>query len=526
MNDNMLEVIDLHIEVSDRIDSETLVNDFDLTIAPGEIVGIVGESGSGKSMSALAIAGLLSRKDMTKRGTISFCGNNLLTVSRSVLRSVQGKEIGMVFQEPMTSLNPVKTIGWQVEEALRVHEELSDEDLKSRAILMLKDVELDNAEEIYDKYPHELAGGMRQRVMIAAALVCEPKLLIADEPTTALDVTIQAQILELLRKINREKGTAILFISHDLSVVKSLCKRVLVMNKGDIVETGLTKEVFENPKEDYTKRLIDAIPKFKKLTENRPADKSKPILEVKDVYARYKKVTGYFDFKTKKKLIVKGASFNVYEGEIIGLVGESGSGKTTLGKTVLGMLDDVQGEVKHYSKMPQMIFQDPYGSLNPTKIIGRILTEPLRINTTLSKSEMNDKAKEMIRLVGLDESYLTRYPRELSGGQRQRVCIALALMLSPKLIIADEPVSALDVTVQEQILNLLIDLNKKLNIAIIFISHDLKVVYEICNRIMVMKDGEIIEQGTDEEVYLHPKCEYTKGLLKSAGLAEESAVLQ
>ena len=521
MNDNILEVIDLHIEVLDQIDSETLVNDFDLTIAPGEIVGIVGESGSGKSMSALAIAGLLSRKDMTKSGTISFCGSNLLTVNRSELRKVQGKDIGMVFQEPMTSLNPVKTIGWQVEEALRVHEDLPEAELKSRAIAMLKDVELYDAEELYNKFPHELSGGMRQRVMIAAALVCNPKLLIADEPTTALDVTIQAQILELLKKINREKGTAILFISHDLSVVRTLCKRVLVMNKGNIVESGDTNEVFDNPKEEYTQKLIEAIPKFEKITKEREIDKTKLVLEVKDVYSRYQKVTGHFNFKTKKRLIVKGATFNVYEGEIIGLVGESGSGKTTLGKTILGMLDDVSGELKHYTKMPQMIFQDPYGSLNPTKTVERILTEPLRINTNLDKEEMKEKAKEMIELVGLDESYLTRYPRELSGGQRQRVCIALSLMLNPKLIIADEPVSALDVTVQEQILNLLIDLNRKMNIAIIFISHDLKVVYEICNRIMVMKDGEIIEQGTDEEVYHHPKCEYTKGLLRSAGFAEE-----
>ena len=518
MQENMLEVIDLHIEVQDQIDSETLVNDFDLSIAPGEIVGIVGESGSGKSMSALAIAGLLSRKDMTKRGTISFCQNDLLTVSRSVLRNVQGKDISMVFQEPMTSLNPVKTIGWQVEEALRVHEDLPDEELKKRAIDMMEDVELDNAEELYDKYPHELSGGMRQRVMIAAALICNPKLLIADEPTTALDVTIQAQIIELLRKINKEKGTAILFISHDLSVVKSLCSRVLVMNKGNIVESGPTKEVFENPKKDYTKKLIEAIPKFAKITTPNTREDRKLVLEVADVYARYKKVTGYFDFKKKKRLIVKGATFNVYEGEIIGLVGESGSGKTTLGKTILGMLDDVSGTIKHYTKMPQMIFQDPYGSLNPSKTIGKILTEPLIINTDLSKDEREEKAKEMIRLVGLDDSYLSRHPRELSGGQRQRVCIALSLMLNPKLIIADEPVSALDVTVQEQILNLLIDLNKKMNIAIIFISHDLKVVYEICDRIMVMKDGEIIEQGTDEEVYHHPKREYTKSLLKSAGL--------
>ena len=514
----MLEVIDLHIEVQDHIDAETLVKDFDLSMKPGEIVGIVGESGSGKSMSALAIAGLLSRGDMTKSGTIKFDGENLLTVSRGILRGIQGNDIAMVFQEPMTSLNPVKKIGWQVEEALRIHTSLSAEEIKERAIMMLADVELDNPEEIYDKYPHELSGGMRQRVMIAAALICDPKLLIADEPTTALDVTIQEQIIELLRKINQEKGTAILFISHDLSVVKSLCSRVLVMNRGDIVESGSVDEVFDNPKEEYTKKLVSGIPKFEKITTDRVIDKNKPVLEVKDVCARYKKVTGYFNFKTKKRLIVKNASFNVYEGEIIGLVGESGCGKTTLGKTILGMLDDTTGEIKHYSQMPQMVFQDPFGSLNPKKSIGWILKEPLRINEKLSAEEMQERAKEMIRLVGLDETYLDRKPNELSGGQRQRVCIALALMLRPRLIIADEPVSALDVTVQEQILNLLVKLNKELGIAIIFISHDLKVVYEICDRIMVMKDGVIIEQGSYSEIYSNPTQEYTQKLLESAGV--------
>lgn len=516
--DNMLEVIDLHIEVQDHIDAETLVKDFDLTIAPGEIVGIVGESGSGKSMSALAIAGLLSRGDMTKSGTISFDGENLLTVSRGILRGIQGKEIAMVFQEPMTSLNPVRKIGWQVEEALRIHTDLSPEEIKKRAISMLGDVELDNPEEVYEKYPHELSGGMRQRVMIAAALICNPKLLIADEPTTALDVTIQAQILELLRKINKEKGTAILFISHDLSVVRSLCSRVLVMNHGEIVEAGDVNEVFDHPKKDYTKKLIEAIPKFVKITEDKRVDKNKPVLEVNNVSARYQKVTGYFDFKNKKRLIVKNASFKVYEGEIIGLVGESGCGKTTLGKTILGMLDDTEGEIKHYSTMPQMVFQDPFGSLNPTRSIGWILKEPLRINEKLTEEEMNQRAIEMLRLVGLDESYFDRKPNELSGGQRQRVCIGLALMLRPKLIIADEPVSALDVTVQEQILNLLVKLNREMGIAIIFISHDLKVVYEICSRIMVMKDGEIIEQGSYADVYGNPQCEYTRNLLKSAGV--------
>ena len=513
----MLNVTDLHIEIEDSIIPETVVFDFDITVSAGEIVGIVGESGSGKSMSAHAIAGLLSRKDMKKQGSIMFEGEELLSVERSRLRKIQGDDIAVVFQEPMTSLDPVKTIGYQVEEALRIHRDLPDDELKKRAIKMLSDVELDNPESIYDKYPHELSGGMRQRVMIAAALICEPKLLIADEPTTALDVTIQAQIIELLKKINREMGTAILFISHDLSVIRSLCSRVVVMNRGRIVESGPVDEVFDDPKEEYTRHLIDAIPKFKKIASNNVGKDARPILEVKNVSARYKKVTGYFNPGIKQKVVVEDPSFTMYEGEIMGLVGESGSGNTTLGKTILGMLDDTDGQIIHYSEKPQMIFQDPYGSLNPSRTVGWILEEPLRIKGGYSPDERRDKAKAMLGLVGLDESYLKRKPKALSGGQRQRVCIALALMLEPKLIIADEPVSALDVTVQEQVINLLIKLNRELGIAILFISHDLKVVYELCSRIIVMKDGRIVEQGTDSQIYNNPKDPYTKQLLSSAG---------
>ena len=516
----MLDVTDLHIEIEDSIIPETVVYDVDISVSAGEIVGIVGESGSGKSMSAHAIAGLLSRKDMKKDGRIVFEGEELLTAPRSRLRKIQGDDIAVVFQEPMTSLNPVRTIGWQVEEALRIHRDLSEEELKRAAVDMMKLVELDDAQNLYYKYPHELSGGLRQRVMIAAALICDPKLLIADEPTTALDVTIQAQIIELLKKINREKGTAILFISHDLSVVKTLCSRVVVMNKGRIAEQGPVGEVFDHPREEYTKRLIGAIPKFCKIAKACVSHDAKPILEVNNVSARYKKVTGYLMPGTKQKTIVKDVSFTMYEGEIMGLVGESGSGKTTLGKTILGMLDDTSGSIVHYSNMPQMIFQDPYGSLNPTKTIDRILQEPLRIKGGFTAAERSDKAKKMLGLVGLDEGILGRKPSALSGGQRQRVCIALALMLEPKLLIADEPVSALDVTVSEQVINLLIELNRKLGIAILFISHDLKVVYELCSRIIVMKDGVIVEQGTDEEIFRNPRDPYTKQLLSSAGYVD------
>ena len=513
----MLEVTDLHIEIEDSLIPETVVEDFDIEVSAGEIVGIVGESGSGKSMSAHAIAGLLSRKDMKKRGRIVFEGEELLGMERSRLRSIQGDDIAVVFQEPMTSLNPVKTIGWQVEEALRIHRDMTDEEYKERAIQMMRDVEINEPERRYYQYPHELSGGLRQRVMIAAALICDPKLLIADEPTTALDVTIQAQIIELLKRINRKKGTAILFISHDLGVIRTLCSRVVVMNKGRIVESGPVEQVFNAPAEEYTKQLIGAIPQFVKVAPYYDISGKKPILEVKNVSARYKKITGYFTPGARQKLTVKNASFVMYEGQIMGLVGESGSGKTTLGKTILGMLDDTSGEIVHYSRMPQMIFQDPYGSLNPAKRVGWILTEPMRIKGGYTKEEQREKAASMLELVGLDRTFMDRKTSALSGGQRQRVCIALALMQEPKLIIADEPVSALDVTVQRQVINLLVRLNKELGIAILFISHDLKVVYELCSHIIVMKSGEIVEQGTDEQIYNNPGHPYTKQLLSSAG---------
>ncbi len=517
----MLEVCDLHIEIEDHIIPETVVNDFDLRMDEGEIVGIVGESGSGKSMSALAIAGLLSRKDMKKKGSIMFMDKELLTCPREELRKIQGNEISMVFQEPMTSLNPVRTVGWQIEESLRIHTQMTKEEMRQKTLQILADCELDDPEKVYSQYPHELSGGMRQRAMIAAALICNPKLLIADEPTTALDVTIQAQILTLLRKINKKYGTAILFISHDLSVVDSLCERVLVMNHGEIVESGLTSEVFHHPKQSYTKRLIEAIPGFEKQTEPDSSydySGSPLLLEVDHLNVYYPVKQGLLSGKKARKHVVKDATFSMKEGEIRGLVGESGCGKSTLGKAILGMIPDCEGNVKHYAKRPQMVFQDPYGSLNPAKTIGWILEEPLRVKNHLTVEERKVRVVEMLRLVGLDEHYITRHPNELSGGQRQRVCIAQALMQEPKLIIADEPVSALDVTVQDQILKLLVELNERFNIAILFISHDLKVVYELCDRVMVMKDGVIVENGTDKEIYFHPKEKYTQELLTSAGL--------
>lgn len=515
MSEKLLHVEDLNIEFHDHLIPETVVFDFDLDMEEGEIVGLVGESGSGKSMSALAIAGLLSRHDMKKRGSIVFEGKEILNCPRNELRELQGDEICMVFQEPLTSLDPVKKIGWQVEEALRIHTKLTPEERRKRAIKCLADVELEDPERVYDSYPHELSGGMRQRVMIAAAMVGNPKLLIADEPTTALDVTVQSQIVDLLKKINREKKTAILFISHDLSLVSQLCQRVLVMQKGYVVEAGSADQIFNNPQEEYTKKLIAAIPKCKEKGDD--IDVGEKLVEVKDVCVSFSRRKGR---GTEVVNVLKHISLTINSQEIVGLVGESGCGKSTLAKSIIGLQKIDQGTIVNQENNTQMIFQDPYGSLNPSKTVQFIMEEPLKNLTKMTKEEREALSKEMITKVGLTEEYLNRYPSELSGGQRQRVCIAASLMLKPKLIIADEPVSALDVTIQAEVLNLMNKLHQEMGLSFLFISHDLRVVHQMCDRILVMKSGEIVEEGDREQIYNNPQHEYTKQLLKSAGLLE------
>ncbi len=537
----MLDVIDLNLVFSDHLLPETVVHHLNLHMEEGDIVGLVGESGSGKSMTALGVAGLLRRHDLRKTGQILFRGMDLLTCPRSQLRSLQGNEIGIVFQEPMTSLNPAYRIGWQVEESLRIHRpEMDKEERRKRAIEMLKAVELDEPQRIYASYPHQISGGQRQRVMIAAAMICEPALLIADEPTTALDVTIQLAIVRLLKKLNREKKTAILFISHDLSLVKRLCDRVVVMKDGRIVEEGEIDEVFYHPKQEYTQKLIAAIPDcIHRAEKEDTADGSErekeeagekekcvhpdfaPILEVEDLNVSYFQDTGKL-FGAKEDLhVLKGVSFSIGEGEVLGLVGESGCGKSTLSRAILGLLPRYDGRIQNQAERAQMIFQDPYSSLNPSKKVGWILEEPLKLNTKLGRTERRRKVARMLERVGLEEKIAERYPRQLSGGQRQRVCIAESLMLEPKLLIADEPVSALDVTIQAQILELLQEIQKEMGLSILFISHDMRVVYQMSQRVMVMKDGRIVESGEVDEVYFHPKHPYTKMLLEAADIQAE-----
>lgn len=513
----LLEIRHLDITFLDGKVPQKIVENLNLTMEAGDRIGLVGESGSGKTMSALAVAGLLKRRDVRMEGEILLNGQNLLTCTPQALRRIQGSEIGMIFQEPMTSLNPAKTIGWQVEEALRLHTDLTAEERKARAMEALRDAELEDTERIYNAYPHALSGGQRQRVMIAAAMICRPKLLLADEPTTALDVTVQQQMLALLRKLGETYGTAILFISHDLALVRTLCSKMVVLQEGKAVESGNAEDIFANPAHPYTKALLAAVPKFERKTRISPKADATEVLRVSDLCAFYPKESRHFFRKKEKKEVLHNISFRIRKGEIIGLVGESGCGKSTLARTILGLHKDYTGEIRHSTTHPQMVFQDAGSSLNPSRTVEWILEEPLRNCTKLTSQQRQECVTEMLWLVKLEESLRKRYPWQLSGGQRQRVSIAAALMLHPEFLIADEPVSALDVTVQKQILGLMQEIVQETAVSILLISHDLRVVYQMCDRVLVMKDGVVVESGTAEEIYRNPQHDYTKSLLRSAG---------
>jgi len=564
-NESLLNIENLSVGFAKGRKMNTVLNQISLELKKGEILGIVGESGSGKSMTALSVMGLLPENAKILSGAIHFLGKNLLTIGEKNLRKLRGSEISMVFQDSMTSFNPLLTIGAQVEEMLRLHTKYSKEEYKSLTIEALKEVGLPNADEIYYKYPHQLSGGMRQRAMIAMAMIAGPKLVIADEPTTALDVTTQNKILKLLKDINEKHGTSIILISHDLRVIKSICSKTIVMKDGKIVESGLVNEIFAHPKTEYTRQLLAALPMlFSETDRNQNEDEhieeasvdikaikttkklssaevkkeqkelliEKEILTEKEILA-VKNLNVYYSdkgiallAKKSRKQVIKDATLVVKQGETLGIVGESGSGKSTLAKAIVGLNKEIEGVItindladigkERAVSRPQMVFQDSYGSLNPTKKIGWILEEPLKLQTNLGKKERLAKVTEMIEQVGLTAKHLERYPYQLSGGQRQRVAIAAALIVNPKLVILDEPVSSLDVTIQAQILALLKDLQKKYNLTYVFISHDLNVIYQICNRVCVIYQGEIIEMNDVRELFNRPQHEYTKELLKSA----------
>lgn len=496
---SLLRVKNLQVSFPDGKVQGEVLKGISFSMEQGEILGIVGESGSGKSMTSLAVMNLLPSGSFCRADEMVFEDKNLLELKSREWEEIRGNRISMVFQEPMTSLNPVLTIEKQVKEVLLLHQKgRRDRSAEREKVLRaLEEAGLKNASGLLKKYPHQLSGGMRQRVMIAMAMLAGPKLLIADEPTTALDAQTQDVILSLLKYYRKEYGTAILFISHDLKVVAELCDRVLVMNQGEIIEEGKTSDLFSAPKEDYTKKLLAAARGTTLFTEKKV--QGEPLLEIRNGKIQYTDVN-FFGAKQTQEVIAD-VSFSLYRGETLGLVGESGSGKSTISKAITGLLSLEEGEVVFAPGVgrPQMVFQDPYGSLNPAKKIGWILEEPLKIKGKCSKKERKRLVIEALKGVELEESHADRYVRELSGGQRQRVAIAAALIQKPDIVILDEPVSALDVTVQEQILNLLARLKKEHDISYLFISHDKDVVRRFCDRVLVLRDGEVREEGMEEK---------------------------
>ncbi|WP_179317110.1 ABC transporter ATP-binding protein [Winogradskyella undariae] len=554
-NQKLLQVEGLNISFyKDKIENQIIKNS-SFHINKNEIVAVVGESGSGKSISSLALIGLLPKQiSKITSGTIQFEDKNLVELSDKEFQAIRGIEIAMIFQEPMSSLNPSMRCGKQVEEILKQHFKLSTSKIKTEVLNLFNKVKLPNPDRIYKAYPHEISGGQKQRVMIAMAIACKPKLLIADEPTTALDVTVQKEILELLKTIQIETKMSVLFISHDLSLVSELADRVLVMYKGEIVEQGNTEAIFNHPKDNYTKALIGARPstdfRLKQLPtisdfmnnsvnktiisdENRIKNHQKlyaqnPLLEVIDVEKTYLSKTGWFT-KNKPFNAVDGVSFKVYPGETIGLVGESGCGKSTLGNAILQLDKASSGqilykgkdiinlntsEMRTLRKDIQIIFQDPFASLNPRLTVGNAILEPITVHHIgSSNKERREKVIEILEKVGLDASAFDRYPHEFSGGQRQRVGIARTIALEPHLIVCDESVSALDISVQAQVLNLLNDLKEQFGFTYIFISHDLAVVKYMADQLLVMNKGKIEESGDADIIYTSPIKKYTKKLI-------------
>ncbi len=525
----ILVVDDLAVEFRTSAGAFPAVRGVSFQMARGETLALVGESGSGKSVTALSILQLLPYPAARHpRGSIRFRGTELVGAPEQALRAVRGNRIAMVFQEPMTSLNPLHTIGAQVAEALELHKGLRGPAAAKRTLELLELVGIPNAARRLGAYPHELSGGQRQRVMIAMALANEPDLLVADEPTTALDVTIQAQILALLKDLQRRFGMALLLITHDLGVVARMADRVCVMNKGEIVEAGATAEIFRAPKHPYTAKLLAAEPKG---TAGPPAPAAKPVVALDNLKVWFPVKAGLLRRTVDHVKAVDGISLTVPEGQTVGVVGESGSGKTTLGLALLRLTasegairfdgTDIQGwdgkRVRPLRRQMQVVFQDPYGSLSPRMSVGQIIEEGLLVHRLGgSKAERERAIAAALEEVGLDPAARHRYPHEFSGGQRQRIAIARAMVLKPRFVVLDEPTSALDMSVQAQIVALLRDLQEKHRLAYLFISHDLKVVRALANSVVVMKDGKVVESGPTERIFAAPEQPYTRALLAAA----------
>jgi peptide/nickel transport system ATP-binding protein len=543
----VLSVRNLTTEVATPAGSRVVVDDLSFDLAAGETLCIAGESGSGKSMTALSVMRLLPEPSARiAAGSVRLTGRDLTTLPEAAMRDVRGGEIAMIFQEPMTSLNPVLTVGRQIAEAIRAHRDVSAGAARKIALEALAAVRISGPAQRLKQHPHELSGGMRQRVMIAMALACRPKVLIADEPTTALDVTVQAQILDLIRTLQRELGTALILITHDMGVVAEMADRVIVMHDGRKLEEGPVERIFAAPEAPYTRMLLDAVPRLGQMAGRHAplrsgpspdiaaAAEAEPIVDVRGLTVRFDIKGGLLQRKVARVHAVEGISFRIAAGETLGIVGESGCGKSTTGKALLGLVpwdgavrvagEEVHGahagRMKAIRRNIQMVFQDPYASLDPRMRVGDLVAEPLIIHGTAARHEIEDRVADLFRRVGLTPEQMRRYPHEFSGGQRQRICIARALALSPKVIVADESVSALDVSVQARVLDLLQELQQELGIAYIFISHDMAVVEQISHRVAVMYRGQIVEMGTRRQVFEDPRHDYTRKLMAAVPVAD------
>ncbi len=533
----ILTIEDLSIDARTPEGLKPVLQGVSLALAPSETLCIAGESGSGKSLTALSIMRLLSPSLKLSSGQIKLGGRELTSLSDQDMRKIRGGEIAMIFQDPMSSLNPVMTIGAQLMEAIRAHN--ISENAKARALEMLDAVQINAPAKRLTQYPHELSGGMRQRVMICMALSCKPKVLIADEPTTALDVTVQAQILKLMRELRHEFATSIVLITHDMGVVAEMADRVAVLNNGKLIEQGAVLDIFERPSQDYTKKLLAAVPHLGRYSDTDAPPRvtslplapiaEKPVLEVINLQVVYGGSNGPFWKRQTLTPAVRNVSLSLKAGQTLGLVGESGSGKSTTGKAILGLVPSTgdiilnginiaglsRNLMKPLRRQAQMIFQDPYASLDPRMSVGKAIAEPLDIHNIGPKSERQERVIALLRRVSLTPEHATRYPHEFSGGQRQRICIARALALEPKIIIADECVSALDVSVRGQVLDLMQELQEQMNIAYIFISHDMAVIERMSHHVAVMRNGEIVEYGPRRDVFNAPTHAYTSSLIQA-----------
>jgi len=525
----VLEIQDLSVALPKGADREHAVDGISVSVKSKEIVCLVGESGSGKSVSAFSVMGLLPKGQLEPvAGKILLQGEDLLQASEERLRELRCTRMSMIFQEPMTALNPVMSCGNQIDEVLRTHTSMSQNERRARILDILEQVHLPEPARMAASYPHQLSGGQRQRIMIAMALVLDPVLLIADEPTTALDVTTQAQILHLIKELQDRHDAGVLFITHDFGVVAEVADKVAVMQWGKIVEFGDAKQVLSNPKEPYTRMLVSSVPSLKPLERESAPDVPDVVLKTKNLVKTY--VDHGFLRKSRVVEAAKNVDLQVARGETVGIVGESGSGKTTVARCIVRLIEPTSGDIfidenniakaKHRElhslrRRVQIVFQDPYRSLNPRRTIGDSIIEG-PMNYGLGRKEANDRACDLMELVHLDPNSLNRYPHQFSGGQRQRICIARALAMEPELLVADEAVSALDVSVQAQVLKLLDDIRARLNLAVLFITHDLRVAAQICDRVLVMRQGEVVEQGHAYNIFLRPKHEYTQALFDAA----------